>query len=469
MTNKNPIFVIGDILVDHYRYGHCQRLSPEAPVPILKLQHEEYRLGGAANVALNIKTLAEEVWLFGISGQEKTAPEDQALEKLLAQHTLPHYLHPFGKTIVKTRFISQQQQLLRLDQEEKIPNNQAKALFEGITKNYLLAQKLTPSLLLLSDYNKGSLWPELWIGWGRERQIPVLVDPKGDDFTKYQQASVLTPNLSECERIIGQCHDLQTLIEKGQALREALHLNALIITLGEKGALLLTAEESQHFPTQARQVFDVTGAGDTFIAALAVAYQQGQSWAAACQFANRAAGLAVGKPGTSPVYLSELAEDLSEKVIYDLNDFLRKNLSLKQKGKKIVFTNGCFDLLHKGHVRYLKAAKALGDILIVAVNSDTSVQRLKGNNRPIQPLADRLEILAALQAVDYVLAFDDDTPLALIETFMPDILVKGGDYQVEHIVGYKEVIANGGQVCTIPFVDGHSTSQLIEKLTSSRP
>ncbi len=464
MSKEKAIMVIGDILVDHYRYGHCQRLSPEAPVPILHLQHEEYRLGGAANVAFNIKTLGGEVWLLGISGQAKTSPEDQALAELLAQYALPHYLHPFGKTIVKTRFISQQQQLLRLDQEEKVPPIEAKRFFENFTKESVATKIKEAALLLLSDYDKGALIPELWISWGLGCQVPVFVDPKGIDFKKYTGATVLTPNLSEFEHIVGKGNDPQALTEKGQALRNALHLEALIITLGEKGAQLLTAKEAQHFPTQAREVFDVTGAGDTFIAALAVARSQEKTWAEACQLANRAAGIAVGKPGTSPVYLHELSEDSSEKIIYHLDNFLRIKQALKQQGKKIVFTNGCFDLLHKGHVRYLKAAKALGDILIVAVNSDTSIQRLKGATRPIQPLADRLEILAALQAVDYVIAFTEDTPLQLIKALAPDILVKGGDYEVKAIVGYNEVTASGGLVCTIPFVDGQSTSQIIEKI-----
>jgi D-beta-D-heptose 7-phosphate kinase/D-beta-D-heptose 1-phosphate adenosyltransferase len=463
--SEKTIVVVGDVLLDHYRYGHCQRLSPEAPVPILHLQREEYRLGGAANVAFNIKTLGGKVWLIGISGQEKTSSESQAFMQLLRQYALPHHLHPFGKTIVKTRFISQQQQLLRLDQEEKVPSVEAKRFFETFISETVVEKIKEINLLLLSDYEKGTLIPELWISWALQQQIPILVDPKGMDFKKYTGATALTPNLSEFERIVGHCHDPHALTERGQALRKALDLEALIITLGEKGAQLLTAKESQHFPTQAREVFDVTGAGDTFIAALAVARSQEKTWAEACQLANRAAGIAVGKRGTSPVYLHELLEDSSEKIIYHLDDFLRKNL--KQKGKKIVFTNGCFDLLHKGHVRYLKAAKALGDILIVAVNSDASIQRLKGTQRPIQPLADRLEIIASLQAVDYVIAFAEDTPLLLIKALEPDVLVKGGDYQVKDIVGYQEVTATGGMVCTIPFVDGQSTSQIIGKIKNS--
>ncbi|MCY1084019.1 bifunctional D-glycero-beta-D-manno-heptose-7-phosphate kinase/D-glycero-beta-D-manno-heptose 1-phosphate adenylyltransferase HldE [Pasteurella multocida] len=459
------VLVLGDVMLDRYWFGATNRISPEAPVPVVRVQDNEERAGGAANVAMNIAALNVPVKLLGLTGRDETG---LALESLLAKSRIECdfvqlHTHP---TITKLRILSRHQQLLRLDFEED---------FQNVTSDALL-QKLDSALqnygaLVLSDYGKGTLnQVQKMIQLARQANIPVLIDPKGTDFERYRGATLLTPNMSEFEAVVGKCDSEEEIIEKGLKLIEQIDLSALLVTRSEKGMTLLRPNQPAfHLATEAKEVFDVTGAGDTVISVLATGLADGRSFEEACYLANVAAGIVVGKLGTSTVSTVELENAIHGRSntgfgIMSEAELKRVVAQAKARGEKIVMTNGCFDILHPGHVSYLENARKLGDRLIVAVNSDDSVKRLKGETRPINDLQSRMAVLAGLSSVDWLVAFHEDTPQRLIAEVLPDLLVKGGDYKPEDIAGSQEVWASGGDVKVLNFENGCSTSNVISKI-----
>ena len=460
------VLVVGDLMLDRYWHGPTSRISPEAPVPIVHVKQDEYRAGGAGNVALNVAALGAKVSLLGFTGEDLAA---NALEKLLKEagvlclfQGIPNY-----PTITKLRVMSRHQQLIRLDFEDG---------FHQVDSDPLLhlyhAELMQAQVVVLSDYGKGTLnQVQPFIRLAKQLHKPVLVDPKGADFSIYKQATLLTPNLSEFEAVVGRCTDQQQIVERGSNLMAELELDALLVTRGEHGMTLLAKDgEPLHLPTHAREVFDVTGAGDTVISVLAASLAAKKPLAEATQLANIGAGIVVGKMGTATVSTDELAMALQgprahHKGVCDMQQLLTVRRAANQNGEKVVATNGCFDILHPGHVRYLQQAKALGDRLVVLVNSDDSVRRLKGPERPVNSLEHRMEMLAALECVDWVAAFTEDTPKEVIEQLLPDILVKGGDYtDITSIAGHESVLANGGEVKILQFVEGHSTTGIIHTI-----
>lgn len=462
---KASVLVVGDIMLDRYWQGPTSRISPEAPVPVVKINGQEDRPGGAANVALNIASLGGGATLAGITGN------DEASDTLATQLSANQINCFFAKqtalpTITKLRVMSRNQQLLRLDFEQSFAELDKTDLTKLVVEHLAGHQ-----VIVLSDYNKGSLShaPEL-ITLAKKAGVKVLVDPKGTDFSKYRGASLLTPNLGEFEAVVGECKTETELIEKAQKLVAELELDALLITRSEQGMTLIRPDhEELHLPTQAKEVYDVTGAGDTVIATLALAVAAGASLPQASALANIAAGIVVGKLGTATVSEAELLGELA--LEHDSGNGVMSKEQLviavnaaKKRGEKVVMTNGCFDLLHAGHVSYLTEAKKLGNRLIVAVNDDASVKRLKGEGRPVNPVERRMAVLAGLGAVDWVVSFAEDTPRELIADVLPDILVKGGDYTVEQIAGGKEVIANGGEVKVLNFEQGVSTTEMINTI-----
>lgn len=463
---NSKVTVIGDVMLDRYWRGNSDRLSPEAPVPVVRVTGREDRAGGAANVALNIASLGAPCSLLGIVGEDEAGARLEGL--LRTQGIIPSFIHTRSHpTITKLRVLSRNQQLLRLDFEDPLSDLPLKELLDS----YKEAIK-DSDVIIASDYGKGTLscihdLIKAANAYGKK----VLVDPKGSDFMRYRGAYMLTPNMKEFETVAGKCLDEADLERRAMSLIELCELGCLLITRSEDGmSLFRPGHNALHLPTRAREVYDVTGAGDTVIGTLAAALACDVDVAEACELANRAAGIVVGKVGTSTVTPDELLEDLNgtptflSPGIVSENELCTEVKKLQKRGKKIVMTNGCFDIMHKGHVSYLKRARALGDRLIVAVNSDRSVSALKGSSRPIVPLEARMEMLAALDCVDFVVAFDEDTPQRLIAKILPDILVKGGDYKVEQIAGHKEVLANGGSVQILPFIDGFSTSKIIDKI-----
>lgn len=464
------ILVIGDIMLDRYWFGDTARISPEAPVPIVKINQTDERPGGAGNVALNIAALGAKVTLLGIAGLDDAA---QTLKKQLSAHQIAHdLLHlPTIPTISKLRIISRHQQLLRLDFEEKIPHFNADTLIEKF-KTHLP----TTDLVILSDYNKGTLTsiaPEL-IRLAKAAQIPVLVDPKGSDFTIYHGADIITPNLKEFETIVGPSETEQAIHHKGQQLLEHYGISTLLLTRSEQGMTLIQKnQDSAHLPAHARDVFDVTGAGDTVIAVLGAAIAAHATINDAMLFANLAAGLVVQKLGAATVSTPELQMALSgihhpTSGVLNSEQLMNAVADARLQGKKIVFTNGCFDILHAGHVTYLQQAKELGDYLIVAVNDDDSIKRLKGQGRPINHIHQRMTVLAGLGAVDWVTSFSEDTPNQLLKELQPDILVKGGDYQIDQVVGADIVRAYGGEVRVLSVIPGVSTTSIINRAVNNQ-
>lgn len=459
------VLVVGDIMLDRYWYGPTQRISPEAPVPVVKINQDEDRPGGAANVALNIASLNGQVTLLGITGEDEAASTLKT--HLSAMNINCQFLQsPVHPTITKLRVLSRNQQLLRLDFEESFIDVEKEPLIDQ-TKA-LVAQH---DLLLLSDYDKGTLSDvQSLIKAANDLHIPVLVDPKGNDFARYRGATLITPNLSEFEAVVGHCKTEAEIVSKGQALLKELDLTAMLITRSEQGMTLLRHDHEEfHLPTQAREVYDVTGAGDTVIATLALAIAANAEFTQASALANIAAGIVVGKLGTSTVSEAELNAELSSGQESGFGVLSQEQLKIavelaQARGEKIVMTNGCFDILHAGHVSYLNNAKDLGTRLIVAVNNDASVTRLKGLGRPVNPVDRRMAVLAGLAAVDWVVPFSEDTPQRLIANILPNTLVKGGDYKVEDIAGGVEVIAAGGEVQVLNFEDGISTTKIINAI-----
>jgi len=464
------LLVAGDVMLDRYWQGPTSRISPEAPVPVVRIQKDETRPGGAANVALNIAALGGHAHLLGVVGRDDTAHKlSQALvQKRVQPDFVESGAHP---TITKLRVLSRNQQLIRLDFEESLSQVGA---FDRAA--YLLRFRIAladAQVVILSDYGKGTLCDaaEL-VAAARAAGKSVLVDPKGSDWRPYRNATLITPNLSELEAVVGPCPDEASIVAKGSRLRDELGLEALLVTRSEHGmTLLVPGHEPLHLPTEAREVYDVTGAGDTVIATFGAALAAGHDFAHAARVANLAAGIVVGKLGTATVSTAELARAVrrtheDDSAILTEDELVERVAAARAQGQVVVMTNGCFDLLHVGHVRYLEAARKLGDVLIVAVNDDDSVRRLKGPARPLNKVADRMRMLTALKCVDWAVPFAEDTPRRLIARVLPDLLVKGGDYQPEAVAGYEEVTAHGGQVVILDFYAGYSTTRIIERARS---
>ncbi|MBW1252174.1 bifunctional D-glycero-beta-D-manno-heptose-7-phosphate kinase/D-glycero-beta-D-manno-heptose 1-phosphate adenylyltransferase HldE [Pantoea allii] len=459
------VLVVGDVMLDRYWYGPTSRISPEAPVPVVKVETVEERPGGAANVAMNIAALGAGSRLIGLTGEDDAA---QVLSKTLKDVRVDCDFvtlksHP---TITKLRVLSRNQQLIRLDFEEGFEQVDAAPMHEK------MRQSLSRSgAVVLSDYGKGALDSvQQMITLAREANVPVLIDPKGTDFARYRGATLLTPNLSEFEAVVGKCKTENEIVERGMQLIADCDLSALLVTRSENGMTLLQPGKAPlHLPTLAQEVFDVTGAGDTVIGVLAAALAAGDSLEEACFLANAAAGVVVGKLGTSTVSIVELENAIRARPERGFGIMTEAELKdavamARQRGEKVVMTNGVFDILHAGHVSYLANARKLGDRLIVAVNSDASTKRLKGDSRPVNPQENRMIVLGALEAVDWVVLFEEDTPQRLIASVLPDLLVKGGDYKPEDIAGSKEVWANGGDVRVLNFEDGISTTNIIKTI-----
>lgn len=467
---SGKVLVYGDIMLDRYWRGEVSRISPEAPVPVVQINASEDLPGGAANVALNIAALGVGCGLWGIAGDDANGRILQ--QQLQAKNVDTHFqLDSSIATITKLRVSGRSQQMIRLDFEQSLANISQKSL-----RNDFQAQLAQAKCVVLSDYAKGTLHEvQDLIAQARVAGVPCLIDPKGSDFSHYRGATLLTPNYKEFLAVVGACQDEAEIVRKGSLLLDDLQLSALLITRGALGMTLLeknatTAEvKATHIATRARQVFDVTGAGDTVIAVISSLLAAGESLEFAVRIANLAAGEVVGRLGPAALTSSELRRALQKTImpdqaIMDVDCLLGAVAQAKLQQQRIVMTNGCFDLLHAGHVHYLEQARSLGDRLIVAVNDDASVAGLKGKDRPVQTLADRMSVLAGLRAVDYVVSFSEATPESLINKILPHILVKGGDYRVEDIAGHKAVLANGGQVKQLDFIPGCSTSELITKI-----
>ncbi|MET0384487.1 MAG: D-glycero-beta-D-manno-heptose-7-phosphate kinase [Polyangiales bacterium] len=482
-AQKRPrLLVIGDLMLDRYLWGACDRVSPEAPVQVVRVERETCSLGGAGNVVANLRSLGATVELLAVVGDD--APRHALHDALTTLGVDPSGLviDPSRPTTVKTRVLAAHHQLLRFDVEHTTPctEAQASAILDG-----LQLRAADVDVVVLSDYAKGVLTPAL-VRACIERcvaaGVPIVVDPKGRDFSHYRGATLLTPNRKEAAAATGLTLDDDAGVDAaGRKLLADHALAGCLITLSEDGMALFDGDATHHLPTEAREVFDVSGAGDTVIATVAFGLALGLHLLDACQLANRAAGIVVGKLGAATVTLEELdeLEGLAEPAqpapppstpqakILDQQALIAEVGRLRAAGRRVVFTNGCFDILHAGHVRYLDQASRLGDVLIVGLNSDDSVRRLKGPSRPINREHDRALLLAALSSVSFVTVFGDDTPLALIEGVLPDVLVKGGDWHPDDIVGGSAVRAAGGRVEALPFVAGQSTTQIIARARES--
>jgi len=462
---KAKILIVGDVMLDQYWSGQAKRISPEAPVPVVKVSDEEYRAGGAANVALNSAALGASVCLMGVVGEDKAG---QDLTTILTNSSVEFdpVVSESG-TINKLRVLSHHQQLIRMDFENPVPSEVAEALMEKVK-----ARVAEFDTLIISDYAKGALqFVQAMIQAAKAVNVPVLIDPKGDDFSRYHGATLIKPNQGEFELVMGEAPDETVLIEKAAQLIETCDLAALLVTRSENGMALMEKQQTPYLlQSKAQEVFDVTGAGDTVMATLATAFASGLSLQQSVHLANEAASIVVRKVGTSVVTRAELEEQLQQNqrhqgyVAMNEDEVLQLIQLSQSKGERVVFTNGCFDLLHSGHVRYLNEAAKNGDRLIVAVNSDASVSELKGPTRPIVPSESRMELLSALSCVDWVVEFSEETPERLICKLQPNVLVKGGDYQPEQIAGAKCVWENGGEVKVLSFWDGYSTTRMVKKI-----
>jgi len=464
--------VIGDLMLDEYLWGRTERISPEAPVQVVDVLREDLRLGGAGNVINNLLTLGCQVHVASVVGDDS---DGRLLQQKLQAKAIASdgvLLSPSRTTSRKTRILASNQQMLRIDRESR--ESISKELEDRLVA-HVKAIAADFQVILVSDYLKGVLTDSLLrrvIDIGRKAGIPVVIDPKGDDFSKYRGATLLTPNRKEAQIASGiAIRDEASLVEAGRRLRADLELEALVLTRSEEGmSLFFRGGREEHLPTAAREVFDVSGAGDTVLAVLGAGLGVGLPLEDAARISNVAAGIVVGKVGTSTVSPEEILDALDSRTgggdrkIKDREALRRLLDDLRELGKSIVFTNGCFDLLHAGHVKYLQKARRLGDLLVLGLNSDASVRRLKGPTRPLIDQEERAHLMAALSCVDFVVVFDEDTPLELIQALRPHILVKGGDYTPDGVVGREIVESYGGRVEIIQFVDGKSTTNIVEKI-----
>jgi len=470
--SRRRVVVVGDLMLDRYLWGRVERISPEAPVPVVRLERESETAGGAANVGRNLRSLGLDVVLIGVTGAD--AGRDLLLRELIKEGLSADGVLVAGDrcTTVKTRVVGNHQQMLRIDDERSA------SLGAGDEERLLAAatDRLGEAdALLLSDYAKGVLSERVCralIASAAARDLPVLVDPKGKDFSRYAGATLVTPNRGELALATGApAQDLDALFAAGAAMREELDLGILVLTLGEQGMVLIEPDGNHQIPAVAREVFDVSGAGDTVIATFAAGLAGGLGHLDTAHLANLAAGVVVGKVGTAPITSEELLAAISgecaleqaAKVCTPSTAAVRIR-RWQEGGERIVFTNGCFDLLHVGHVTYLERARRYGHRLVVGLNTDASVRRLKGPERPLIHQDDRARVLAALAAVDTVILFAEDTPLGLIEQLHPDVIAKGADYSEEQVVGASEVKSWGGRVVLVPLVEDRSTTRIIERV-----
>jgi D-beta-D-heptose 7-phosphate kinase/D-beta-D-heptose 1-phosphate adenosyltransferase len=469
--NKNPkILVIGDLMIDHYLWGKCERISPEAPVQIVNIDKESSVLGGAGNVINNLRALGSRVDVLSVVGNDFVANElKDLLENIKVQSDML-IIEKNRKTSKKSRLIASQQQVLRYDNEsiEDISSASEKEIINKLNENIS-----NYDVVILSDYGKGVLTTKLTqeiISISNKNKVKVFVDPKGKDYSKYKGAYTLTPNKKEAieatDIIIKNNESLEKAIRK---LKDECELEVSLITLSESGIAIFD-DNLRIKPTVAREVYDVTGAGDTVIASIAFAIANHMKIDDAIQFANLAAGVVVGKIGSATASLDEIYEyesslnkSNSSSHIKSFEEIEILAKKLHSKGKKIIFTNGCFDILHAGHVKYLEEAKSYGDVLILGLNADNSVKKLKGPTRPINNQDDRAYILASLESVDYVVIFEEETPYELIKLIQPNILVKGGDYEGKDVVGQD--IAQ--ELRLVQFVDGKSTTKIIQRIQNN--
>jgi D-beta-D-heptose 7-phosphate kinase/D-beta-D-heptose 1-phosphate adenosyltransferase len=466
------VLVAGDFMLDEYLWGKVERISPEAPVAVVEVERETHTLGGAGNVVNNLVALGAQVEVLGLAGEDNPG-------RLLKQELIRLgvgveglFADPGRRTSRKTRVMGASQQVVRIDRESRTP---APPAFEQAARQFLSVHMPGLHALVLSDYAKGVLTPPVLqelITQGRRLGYPVVVDPKGTDFSLYAGATVITPNRKEAELAAGaSLADWDDLVRAGIRMRASLGLQYLLITLGADGMLLISGEGPEvHIPTRAREVFDVSGAGDTVAALMALGLARWGDPVLSATLANIAAGVVVSKVGTAPIFRGELARELgregtrlAEKIrpVSELRLLLSQ---LQARGKKVVFTNGCFDLLHSGHIKFLEASRRLGDILVVAVDSDASVRQVKGEGRPVIAADQRLRILAALSAVDYVTLFDSRQLPGLLSALKPDVLTKGSNYPEEQVAGREIVTGYGGQVSLVPITEPTSVSDLIQRI-----
>ncbi|HIF41657.1 MAG TPA: D-glycero-beta-D-manno-heptose-7-phosphate kinase [Planctomycetes bacterium] len=479
------VLVVGDLILDRYVSGEVRRISPEAPIPVLAAESSEHRLGGAGNVAVNLASMEARVHVVGVVGADRPGG---MVEQILAQHGIGADLvaDESKVTIQKSRMLSGVHQMLRVDWED--PTAIEGEVLQAV-RAHVEKRLVETDVVVLSDYGKGTLPPELLaviLAAARAQGVSVLIDPKGADYSRYKGATLLTPNLREAEVAVGNVLDSdEAIVEAGNRLKELVEVDKVVITLGPRGIYFRDADRDGQrgpegrIPTVARAVYDVTGAGDTVVAVLAMCMAEGWDLEPAVDLANHAAGIVVAKLGAHSVERTELLDSLRQPRGADVPvqvpeaahpkrldpSNLEEQVAIwKKADRRVVFTNGCFDVLHAGHVQYLGFARSQGDVLLVGVNSDASIKRLKGEGRPLHSLGDRMSVLAALEMVDGVVAFDEDTPLDLIKQVTPDVLVKGEDWAQKGVVGREWVESHGGQVILAPLLEGRSTSAVIESV-----
>ncbi len=459
------ILVVGDMMLDIYYTGDVSRISPEAPVPVVKIGDTTNRLGGACNVANNLSHINANVRLLGLAGDDA---HGKILRKMLDNIKVSYELYNFQhNTTSKLRVIGSRQQIVRLDFEDEIVLDSTS--IKEIKKTIKSDLKLN-DVIIISDYGKGFCCDEICtylISEAKKISKPIIIDPKGNDWTKYKGATVVTPNVKELAEVanISIKNTDEDVYKYGRLIKDRYDIEYLIVTRSDQGITVITSDYAKTFKAESKEVFDVSGAGDTVVSILAVSFALNKDITETIELANRAAGIVVGKAHTVPITIDELKE--SYNLIEHSKMITTKNLDkvlvyYRDRGKKIVFTNGCFDILHIGHVKYLQAAKEVGDVLIVGLNSDKSVKVLKGNTRPINNQTDRATLLSAFSFIDHVIIFNDETPIELIKTIQPDVLVKGGDYKLEEVVG-REYAA---KVELIDFVEGYSSTNIINKISS---
>lgn len=464
--------VVGDVMLDQYVQGSADRLSPEAPVPVLRRRNESYFPGGAANVAMNLAQLGVSVRLFGVTGNDQEGETLRRLLKAASVDTSGLIVDEGRPTTSKVRLVTEaHNHIARIDRDhtDPLPSLHRTSLIDRV-KAWLAENKAQG--LIVSDYAKGVLDQDLLgatLPLARGQGLLVIVDPKRPPLSRYIGATVITPNRSEAEQLWGNSmRDLSSLERGSRVLLEESCAQALLVTLGGDGMALVPRDGAMRtIPVQRHEVFDVTGAGDTVVAIFTAAYLLTSSYERAANVANAAAGIVVAKFGPSSVTLAEFCKCLfgaSAAKVHSRETIVKIVQELRQAGKSVVFTNGCFDLVHPGHVALLSKAKELGDVLVVGLNADDSARRLKGKDRPIMSLSERVDVVAGLESVDYVTPFHEDTPLQLIEALNPEVLVKGGDYRIDQIVGREVVEGNGGRVITMDLIPGVSTSAIISRI-----
>ncbi|MGH7884458.1 MAG: D-glycero-beta-D-manno-heptose-7-phosphate kinase [Thermodesulfobacteriota bacterium] len=467
---KHKILVVGDIMLDHYIFGKVDRVSPEAPVPVVKHEDELFSPGGAANVMLNLNSMGAKTALIGTVGKDKNGVKLLELIKNVGIRTDGIIVDKLKRTTLKTRIVSSNQQLLRIDREDKEEiDSETKNKVLQTTKN--MFNKFNPNAVIISDYNKGLLTREIistLISECKKQKIFIGIDPKGDDFSRYKGVNLITPNIKEAETASKiKINDESSLLKSINNILKQTKAGCVLITKGKSGiSYKIKNKKMKSLPAEVKEVFDVTGAGDTFISAMVLSYLSTKSFDISSNIANKAAGISVTKFGATQITQNDLIlseHKLNNKIVEakNLSEIIRKH---KKTGKKIVFTNGCFDLFHHGHLTLLNKSKSLGDILIVAINSDSTVNRLKGNSRPIVNEKQRAALISSLEFVDYVTVFEEITPLKIIKTIKPDIITKGTDYNLNNVVG-KEFVENyGGRVELIQLEKDFSTTSIVKKI-----